>query len=311
MGRAGVFAALCSMGFAQSGPVPEILQAARSPYELARYVDTHVGFEWKPLWERFKLQAPLLPCSQAGECSTELITVLDPPQTILVIDTPWDTEAYFRYLGSERDGWKVAGAFSGFTTNYPRRHEITRIGRRPFLRISQQGSSGSDVSSEIEQWFDLADQEFVPAFSFTPQGHEHRMGFGVSRKLHAVVSAGAAETMRVLVTVRYMSYEDSNELGRTEFAATYARRAGQKRFTLREVTREPSGIPVPTERFEKLVDLDEGGASNELLISEALPGLKKVASGDNADARGWLRSMLSNVKDTPEKRELVKLLDEP
>ena len=45
--RAMIVGTFWCMAFAQSRPEPEIVQAARSPYELARYVDTHLGFEWK------------------------------------------------------------------------------------------------------------------------------------------------------------------------------------------------------------------------------------------------------------------------
>ncbi len=179
-----------SVAFAQTAPAPEIVRAAKSPYDLARYIDSHVGFEWGPLWNALGVGGSLRPCENSGDCSTELITVLDPPQTILVIDTPWETEVYVRYLGSEKEGWRQAGAHSAFIKNYPRRHSMTRVGKQPFLRVASQGVSGSGVSSEVEQWFDLSRPEFKPVFSFTSQGSQNRLGFGLNRELHAFASPG-------------------------------------------------------------------------------------------------------------------------
>lgn len=181
---------------------------------------------------------------------------------------------------------------------------------KPFLRVSEQGYSGSGLSSEVEHWIDLSRPEFDPVFSFTPQGVEHRLGFGISRTVHAHAIADRDETIRVVVTLRYTGYAESIELGRAELTATYQRLVGRRGFALRDVTQGASATTVATEKFEKLINLDEGGASNAMLIAEALPGLKKIALGDNADAKGWLRHMLSKVKDTPEKQVLMKLLDE-
>ncbi len=62
--------------------------------------------------------------------------------------------------------------------------------------------------------------------------------------------------------------------------------------------------------FEDLADVNMG-PTNEQLLVYALPGLKEVASGRNADAKNWLRFMLTNCKATPEKRMLMELLAKP
>lgn len=64
---------------------------------------------------------------------------------------------------------------------------------------------------------------------------------------------------------------------------------------------------IPTEDFNGMVGVDDD-LSHERLLFYAFPGLKTIASGSNDDARQWLRSVLSNAADTPEKRTLTDLL---
>jgi hypothetical protein len=51
--------------------------------------------------------------------------------------------------------------------------------------------------------------------------------------------------------------------------------------------------------------------SNERLVYYAFPQLKKVASGTDEEAKEWLRLILSQAGDTPEKRALTDLLGKP
>src|SRR5271157_4992863 len=67
----------------------ELAQAAKSPYDIARFVDTHKTFEWTPLWKALGITdnaARLMRSEEQGEtCSEDLITVLDPPQVIVLL----------------------------------------------------------------------------------------------------------------------------------------------------------------------------------------------------------------------------------
>lgn len=43
----------------------------------------------------------------------------------------------------------------------------------------------------------------------------------------------------------------------------------------------------------------------------SFPGLQKIATGSDPDAKEWLRSILKEANDTPEKRSLLALLAKP
>ncbi len=116
--------------------------------------------------------------------------MLDPDQMILVVQgdaTPADI--YLRFLQEKPGSWRFAGADWVAIYNHPRRHEVDRSTGKPFLRVSSQGDRGSDVDSEIEDWFDLTQPGFEPAFSFPVQGYQQRFGFGISRRIVGSISA--------------------------------------------------------------------------------------------------------------------------
>jgi hypothetical protein len=203
-----------------------IVLAARSPYELARYIDSHRNFEWAPLEKALELGGGLMSCEAIGDCPVELITVLEPQQTLLLVDTPGGNELIVRYFGDGSRGWQRAGAEVFWIKNYQPRHAVTNIGRKPFLRVSQQGSSGSDISSENEAWFDLTRRDFKAVFGFQPDGIQSRLSFGISRHIKAHASPrvdGEIEAIEVYASVRYSIW--SVELGQEDVCGTYERRA--------------------------------------------------------------------------------------
>ena len=237
-----------------------------------------------------------------------------PEQVIVAVQTL----AYEIYLRFFRQGatWKYAGSTDSYKKNHAGRHEITRIGDKTFLRISGQGASGSDWDSEVESWYDLSRQDFEPVFGFTVQGGENRFT-GVSRDVWASAAPGSgpisttgSETIDVDIAITFSVLHERN-LGTARYLATYERMPKQKKFTVREV--KPiagTTIKLSNKDFELLanIDVDDGPATERMFVY-ALPGLKAVASGSNQKDREWLKSVLAQCKDTPEKRELQKLLD--
>jgi hypothetical protein len=145
------------------------------------------------------------------------------------------------------------------------------------------------------------------------KGSEGRMGFGVSRWVHAYATPGpeaATQTIDVELEARFtMFYE--RDLGFAKYKATYQRAPGQKRFSLREV--RPfldHGRAISNKDYEKLANIEvDDGISNELLLDLALPGLKRIATSSTVEEREWLRTILGFSKDTPAKRALQNLLN--
>jgi hypothetical protein len=285
-------------------------QNAINPYDLAKSIDSH-NVDWASIWKRLgAAKPPETPqCDADFPCSASVITALKPSQAIVaVLGLPADV--YLRFLETGT-GWRYAGSYGAIEKNFGRRYEISRMFDNSFLRVSSQGANGSNWNSEVEAWFNLSQPDFKPVFAFTVQGSEDRMGLGISREVHADVLGWGAnpDTIELDVEVRYSSGYDI-DLGFARYKATYERPAKQSKFSLREVHPFRSDSPaISNKAFEDLADINvDGGVSNEQLLVYTLPRLKQIASGSNADALGWLRSVLSVCKDTPEKRTLQALL---
>jgi hypothetical protein len=302
---------------ASAQPTADLVQASKSPYDLARFIDSHTGFDWNPLWKTLGIGDSdaryLFPCENRGSCTTELIVFLDPDQTILHIHdgAVWDT--YLRYLGTPNSGWRFSGAFTPMFRYFPQRHETARVGNKPFLKISTQGVNGSDWGSEIEKWFDLTQPDFAPVFSFSPQGWglDYLGGPPVIRVNHSyhtyayVDSNDPGETINLSIDISFKAGDDTSEydLGSATYVGVYKRNQGQKKFSLR--TAYPildSHTPIPIPRFEAL----DGGIEfkNEEVLFYILTPLKRIASSSDTPAKRWLRKLLVTCKDTPEKRAI-------
>lgn len=174
----------------------DIAQAVRSPFDLQRYIDSHRLIDWKPLWTAMGINGDEVWIPSCGdssgrhqrECWSELIEILQPRQVILRIHhDPSMFEAYVRFLPTATDAWRFAGAFAPNVKYFEPRHKLIRFGDKPFLLLSGQGVSGSGLSSEYQQWFDLTLPDLKAIFGFTQQGTENRYGLGISREVHGTV----------------------------------------------------------------------------------------------------------------------------
>lgn len=284
-------------------------QAAKSPYDFARYIESHPGADVTPVWKSMGVAdgpgqvARCEPSPGVGPCEIEIITLLDPSQVILLLEgRGWDD--YLRFL---QDGqrWRFAGAARAFLKNFPRRHEILRIGDKPFLVVSEQGISGTGVDSEGQTWYDLTAPDLAPVFSFTVQGEE--FGSLIRRSIRGNANGGRAGGVdSISLTVRVDFDLQGRHLSSLQYVALYQRAPGGREFSLKSVG--SGGEPVSIKEFEAVSDIHDDPLPFEQVLIYALPGLKQIASGSDAEARGELREYLAVCKDTPEKKTLLDLL---
>jgi hypothetical protein len=294
----------------QSAPTPqdaELARAPRNPYDLARFVDSHAISDWSVLWNALGIKPLNQPC--ADRCASELITVFDPDQVIVLFQEDsvgWDV--YLRFLKKEDGTWRFSGAYGGYIRHHPRRHEVYRSAGKPFLKVSRQGPHGSDADAELEDWFDLTQPELEPVFSFTVQGRQQDLTSGFSRRVFGTASVvnGAINTG---LEVQFYAVDASgeHELGHAEFSAVYTRAADAKQFNFQAAHADLRGPTLSRKEFESLADIADG-PSDQDFIRYDLPSLKEVANGRDEGAKNWLKQFLSKVRDTPEVRELKALL---
>ena len=303
----------------QTAPQTQIALAAKSPFTLARYIESHKNLDWDALWKALGVRDPKVsdpPCGSAthNPCTTSILTVLNPDQAILIVqsDGRKTNDIYLRYRPAAKGGWRFAGERSAFINEAPRRYEVFRVGIKPFLKISSDFSEvDGGFIQEVEEWLDLTQPGFASVFSFTVGGSENRFSFGVSRSINAqtiVSQTPALETIELILKVHF----DGPGLDvPATYLGVYERSVSQKKFQLTRAYQGPDRrAEIPTKDFEALGDPFEG-PSNEQLLVYALPGLQKIATGSDAKARAWLSSILEKAKETPEKRALAELLAKP
>src|SRR5579864_9254606 len=96
---AAMLRALAGLIFSGLAVAQGVQQAASSPSELARYIETQDGLDWEALWKQLgaKNLAGITPCRAA--CSTEVVSLVNPGQAILIVQgEPRLFEVYLRYL---------------------------------------------------------------------------------------------------------------------------------------------------------------------------------------------------------------------
>lgn len=299
---------LASVAFAQNAPDAEIVSAAKSPFDLARYINSHDDIAWEPLWKSLGVDVNLgLACPI--NCEAELITVDNPEQVILIVNASLPYDVYLRYQKGAGGEWRVTGKYyANVWDGTPHRHEIVRAGRTQFLLISTNGGHGSGLGEEMENWLDLSRSGFDPVFSYAVRGHSDAMGAGISREIEGSAHATSPTEIELRLTM-YLSYSSGGVgLGRFEFFGNYTRAMGGT-FALQSVRSGYPPSPITKEDFQSFVRAS--GESEEQDIKYALPRLKEIAAGKNDDATQWLKRILDRTADSPEKRALLELLAKP
>jgi hypothetical protein len=291
-----------------------ILRTEKTPFDFARLIEAQTSLDWPPLWRQLRTADPIpdyLPrCvpDDDGPCSTELITVLEPSQVIVLVSTQTGADHYFRFL-QQSDGWSFAGYY-GSLKNLTQ-HGILRVGGRPFLKVSEKGTLGSDAYLASEEWFDLTFPSLKPVFTFPVEGDVNRFAFGIGRRITGVAIPG--RTGEISLALRIEFTFSGAPVGVENFTATYERRPSDGQFEIKSAQVVGTKSRIDSRLFEEFADVSSN-LSNEAMLVFALPGLKEIASSKDLSARDAalkkaLKQMLSSLDDTPEKRALLSLLN--
>lgn len=311
-----LLAAVAASGWIRADVASDLAQAAESPYEIERFVETHAVFDWHPLWKALKLtdDTGLPACEErldAGrDCSSELISVLEPEQTIVLLrHNVSDFVVYLRYVpeksSSGASQWRFAGHYQPKVKYFPPRHRIVRFGKRPYLTLTEQGASGSGLSREDESWIDLTQGNMKRVFWYTNRGTIHPFTGGIARDIVGTVVAlneHPLESVRVGYSIDF-SIEDASgvrlNLGQRRDQAVFVRRSPEAEFVLDE---KLSGVSA--KQIENLYDDLDSEITNEHFLKYDLESLKEIASGAETPQKHWLRQFLANCRETPEKQQL-------
>ncbi len=303
--------------FCRADVATDLERAAQSPYDIQEFVDTHAAFKWNPLWRALKLtDDTFLPECEERSCSAKLISVGSPEQVIVILhhEPSW-FEVYLRFVPVPSNGerrWRFAGHYQPNVKYFPPRHRIAQFGQRPYLVVTEQGVSGTGVSSEVETWIDLTISEMRSVFSYTSKGYSQPFPRGVSRAERATIlslKSDPTESIRVQYSVEFETEDASGRsirLGRRMDTAVYTRQRPGEDFTL-----DGRQSPGFSDEVDALYNDFDGDPKNEDFLKFDFTFLKKLASGPNGASKRWLRQFLANCGETTEKKQLMVVLGPP
>lgn len=166
-----LLAAVAASGWIRADVARDLAQAAESPYEIERFVETHAVFDCHPLWKAVKLtdHTGLPACEErlhAGrDCSSELISVLEPEQTIVLLrHNISGFEVYLRYVPEKSSSggsqWRWVGHYQPKVKYFPPRARIVRFGSPDAEFVLDEKRSGVSAK-QIEDLYEDLDSEII------------------------------------------------------------------------------------------------------------------------------------------------------
>lgn len=291
---------------AQNVPDAAIARAVKSPYDLARYIETHVGLDWESLWKQ--LGAPnLTGAAPCRACSTEVVSLVNPAQAILIVQgEPHLFEIYIRYLQDAKGGWSFAGDYPAPIRNMEPMHQIMRLDGKPFLRVAVQAPNFGPVPNEQEAWFDLTRRDFDPVFSFPTDADQDVSPDWITRHVSGRARPNGAESIDLILSVDFDFF--GTQLGAEDFIGRFERHGAEKEFAFKNAHVVAGESAISEEAFFELGNILVQPSVERMLVY-AFAGLKELAAGKRTEAKEQLRVMLGKCGDTPEKRALLALLE--
>ena len=298
----------------------DLIRAARSPFDIERFIQTDAAFEWEPLWKALQIKEHIfLPrCEEWGgpmpACTSELIAVTDPPQTILLLHhEPSMFAVFLRFSRESNNGrtetWRFAGCYQPNVKYFSPHHRRIVFANKPYLLIVEQGNAGSGLFSKVETWLDLTVPIFEPVFAYTVSGHKSDSPPGVHRSVTGMIVSSHTdpiERIHVRYTIDFSTEEHGviPALGQKTDTAVYARVDG--RFVLDEK------LSTTTQKqINALYEDLDSNISNEDVLRFSFASLREIAVTGNAIQKQWLQSFLTRCHEGPETKTLRALLKRP
>jgi hypothetical protein len=294
---------------AQARPDDDLALAAKSPYDLEHFFETHPAFETAPLWEALDVHEEAMPLPECTDslhalraCSSELMIVTEPYQAIVVLsqrETLFSVCLRFLRVPRSDDQWAFGGFFAPYVKYFPSTHDVLMFGDTPYLLVTGQGQAGTGVSSAIEYWFDLREPRMHPCFSHTLHGDWNLLPGSMTAHVEGFLSTLKTEPVET-ITISYQA-----DFGPSVDDQTAAFPRDEVVFTRQHdgtFTFDPALSTTTTkaihELYEDLYDL-----SPDDFLRYNLADLK--SDMEFPQIRAWLASYLKTCTNTPERRELL------
>lgn len=200
----------------------DLARAAKSPYDLARFVNTHVEFSWEPMARALGINDySHLPCGQEGfgpnlelmhqpTCSAAVLRVANPPQAIAILYPTGIGPTLLRYR-QKGSSWEFAGAYELMGKDLLPVYTVIRFGKRSYFIVRHREMPGSGLQSEIEEWIDLETAKFEPVFSLVISEIFSDITSGTDQETVASIASWETEPVEIIE----VEYRDSTTRSNT------------------------------------------------------------------------------------------------
>ena len=319
---------------------------AQDPYHLAQFINSHPRVDLTTVRVALRMDDPAVlgQSCEEGDCHAEVIEVTGSKPAQVILWNSYKLRKTAFWLRYQREPGAPWGFVSGNRVTGrifdPERRLVTAFGKQFFV-VTGLGLAGAGLSSKVESWFDLSLPRSQAVLAFTSEGN--RIGpapylvHGVNASA-SVVQRGASQVIRVEYAASFGT--DSNEgrqpalrLADSHATADYVPQP-DGRFkpdprASQEFARNGHAASGGAERGSTSVDAAAGGqrasvtksvidsvfdiqeddrVTNEAFLKFELAELRIIASAHGSPAAQWLASFLQVCKDSPEKKELLRLL---
>ncbi len=292
--------------------------AARSPYAIKRFVDTHDQFKWNELWAALQIGDGVFApsCDHPNDCSAQLIVVPGDANRQTILRLNWDGNfraVFLRFHASAipratQPVWRCAGSFEPNVKYFRPEHHLISLGGKPFLLVSEQAFSGSGLTVKAISGFDLSRQRFEAAFRYVGEGSVEFPCY-VNREVRGYpysFEQGSTEKLRIRYRVQYHTDECEDdkdiriELGSTSTDAVYVR-TGDGDFNI-----DPSSANA--KEIDAVYWSWDPSLSDDDFLHYNFDNLNRIATGPPNRRKRWLARFLAGCADTPEKRRLLQAM---
>jgi hypothetical protein len=278
-------------------------------------------------WERLGLPAGELSTCSADACEAEVarheLDGVPGAEAVLRLNMSHNVG---RYLVFKRGGraWRLVGFVEHDFNRYAdSTYHVARAGGRNWLVVRGQGGSGTGFALYGETWYEVGRGGLRPVLYYPAEGQVYPWPSGVGRKYRAraVGALGPAVALHYSVTYESMDYMKDvyKPLYRNSHRAVYVWDDGRREFVFdaRRSDISEAEIAAVAEIQDAPAEGEQVGGSEffsggdawkrggyDVFLKYNLRSLLRVARGRDAGRREWLRGLLPDFADTPEKRTL-------
>ena len=325
----------------EPGPgAPSTNSPAASPFELARAVNrVRLRNERARSDRKIDLtgtwQLLGVPDGYFGQCSHCVAGLfrheLDGAPGAEVLLKLGVSHGVFRYLvfkGEARGRWRLLGHVDHDFNRYAdSRHRVARAAGRDWLVVWGQEGSGTGYSLYGETWYEAGAEGLRPVLSYPAEGHVAPWPSGVGRafKARPVADGGGAVAVAYTVSYERLDYlkDKYAKLYRNRHRLRYVWDEGRRRFVY-----DAARSDISEAEIAAVADLQEepgegqqvGGAvffsagdawkrgGYDVFLKYNLKSLLGLARRGRAADAEWLRELLKDCAETPEREALERAL---